>query len=310
MNHNQESPLDESDDSLDRLIRAATAQPPPVEVKHRVIEIAAAFPLSSRASSWRARTRSWFLVASAAATVAAACVIAFLLLPSSSVGWEDVTKAVGSQRWIRASTGEEGQQRTIWISPQRRLWAFRAVDWFIFIDGRQRAKYEYRSGEKRVTRMAVSEQDTRLVSPVDYMSQGLWLFGTERVVSQQRREVSEAGKNWVEFELVFWRGQMNHGTLRVDPETQLPVSLLLRSPTDATKSQKWAFDYPADGPTDIYALGVSAGTKIDDQMPSEECLRALHAIAASRARIGDFRLVVAEASGLAGHIVWRKGDRW
>jgi hypothetical protein len=103
---------------------------------------------------------------------------------------------------------------------------------------------------------------------------------------------------------------MTHGTLRVDPETQLPVSLLLRSPTDATKSQKWAFDYPADGPTDIYALGVSAGTKIDDQMPSEECLRALHAIAASRARIGDFRLVVAEASGLAGHIVWRKGDRW
>ncbi len=100
MNPNREPSHDESDDALDRAIRAAIAQPPPVELKHRVIERAAVFTPSSRALWWCARRRSWFLAASAAATVAAACVSALLMLPSSSVGWEDVTTAVKSQRWI------------------------------------------------------------------------------------------------------------------------------------------------------------------------------------------------------------------
>jgi hypothetical protein len=309
MNPNHELPRDKSDDVLDRMIRAATFEPPPAEARQRVLERAATITPKSRASSWRRRTRPWFLLASAAATVAA-CAIGFLLLPSASVGWEDVTKAVISQRWIRARAGDKDKQRTIWLSPEHRLWAFRTADWFIFIDGRQRARYEYNMRDNRIAKTAMGEEDARLVSPVDYMSQGLWLFGTERVVSQQRREVIESGKKWVEFELIFWRGETNHGTLRIDPETRLPVYLLLRSPATPAKSQKWAFDYPANGPTNIYALGVLAGTIIDDRMPSEECLQVLRAIAASRARIGDFRLLVAETGTREDHIVWRKGDRW
>src|SRR5262245_18334244 len=122
MNANRELPQDESDDALDRLIRAATAQPPPLEVKQRVIEIAAALTPSSGALRWRGRRRSWFLAA-AAATVAAACVVAFLVLPSSSLGWEDVTKAVKSQPWIRATPTWEDGKSTMWLSPQRRIWA-------------------------------------------------------------------------------------------------------------------------------------------------------------------------------------------
>jgi hypothetical protein len=57
------------------VLRAATAQPPSLEVKQRVIELAAVLTLSSRDSRWPRRGRSWFLAA-AAATVAAACVMA------------------------------------------------------------------------------------------------------------------------------------------------------------------------------------------------------------------------------------------
>ena len=74
-----------------------------------------------------------------------------------------------------------------------------ANDWFIFTDGRERAKYEYHAKKKRIEKTALSEEDARLVSPVDYVSQGLWLFGTEKVVSQQKREFREAGKKWIEL---------------------------------------------------------------------------------------------------------------
>jgi len=78
---------------------------------------------------------------------------------------------------------------------------------------------------------------------------------------------------------------------------------------------RYDFTYPAEGPTDIYALGVPADKMIDDRMPSKEAMRALDAVAASRARIGDFRLTVTATSGKGfliphGLIVWRKGDRW
>lgn len=310
MNTTHKSPHDESDEALDRVICAATVQPPPLDVKNRVIEVAAAFASGHHARMRPATRRSWLILASAAAAISAACLIAFLLLPSASVGWADVSAAVKSQKWIRATVTWSGKQSSMWLSPERQVWAFRTDNWFIFSDGRQRAKYEYRTRDKQIAKMPLGEEDERRVLPVDYLSQGPWLFGTERVVSQKRREVTEAGKKWIEFEMVFWRGDMKLGTLRVDPETRLPVYLLLRSPTDSTKSMKYDFDYPADGPADIYALGVPAGITVDDRMPSEESLRVLRAIAASRARIGDFRLVVAASPGRGSYIVWRKGDRW
>ncbi len=112
--------------------------------------------------------------------------------------------------------------------------------------------------------------------------------------------------------MTLWRGDMNQATLRVDPETRLPVYLLLMSPKNSKESIKWQFDYPADGPTDIYALGVPHETKIDDRMPLNDALAVLPGIAKSREGIGDFRLLVGEYPdyGYFGSVVWRKGDRW
>jgi hypothetical protein len=137
------------------------------------------------------------------------------------------------------------------------------------------------------------------------------MFGTEKLVSQKRREITEAGKKWIDFEIKFYRVEYYSGTLRVDPETRLPVYMLTKASQDATKSKKFSFDYPADGPADIYALGVPAKIKIDDRMPPKDCQQVLSAMAASRERIGDFRLIVAvEGSWVPSQIVWRKGDKW
>jgi hypothetical protein len=275
MNTHREASHAGADETLDRMIRAAIALPSPVDIKDRAIARAAAFIPGSRARRWGVPLRPWIRAASATVTVAAACVIALLMMPSSSIGWDDVTKAVKSQQWIRATTTHS----TTWLSPERQVWAFRKDDdWFIFMDGRQQAKYEYRTSQKQIAKMAMREEDKRLVSPTDYLSHGIWLFGTEKVVSQTRREVKEDGKKWIEFDLVFWRGDMSLGTLRVDPEARLPVCLLLRSRSDGTKSVRYDYNYPAEGPTDIYALGVPADKAIDDRMPSKEAMGVLAAI--------------------------------
>ena len=196
-------------------------------------------------------------------TVSAVVLIALALLPSPSVGWADVTTAIQSQKWIRGTvTYPDGGRATIWLSPERQIWAFRLEQqgWSQFFDGQQRAKYEYRRGNERITRLLLGEEEARRSSFFDGLSQDEtrlhpWLFG-EKIVSQKQRRVMEAGKTWIEFQLVLWRGPVNQATLRVDPDTKLPVFALFASPDDATQTYKWQFDYPADGPSDIYALGV------------------------------------------------------
>lgn len=274
----------------------------------------------------RMRHRRHILTAAAGAiaSIGIALFLVIALVPSPSVGWDDVTKAIQAQKWIRGTVTFPGNDRaTMWLSPGRQIWAFKSKKSFRFFDGREQARYEYRGGDKPITKWPLGEDDAQRILPVDSLSQsdnmiGPWLFGTEKIVQQKRQDVKDAGKTWIEFQMVLWRGEMNQATLRVDPKTKLPVYLLSFSPNDATKFSKWEFDYPADGPTDIYALGVPRGTKIDDRTPSDDALRVLHAMAASRARIGSFRMMESHEIGLVnnnvvvhpGAVVSRKGSRW
>ena len=75
------------------------------------------------------------------------------MLPSASVGWADVMKAIKSQKWIRASGIHQRDNRTwkstMWLSPKLEVWAFHDTDdWFLFFDGRRQEKYEYQHGPK------------------------------------------------------------------------------------------------------------------------------------------------------------------
>ncbi len=256
------------------------------------------------------------VAASMAAMIGVAFFVAITLFPQQSVGWAEVTKAIQSQKWIRGTSIFAGEKRaTMWLAPQRRIWAFSLNGSFYFYDGPKKTKYQYLGGGKPITKLPLGEDDAQRILPIEALSQGQsaigpWLFGTEKIVEQQRREIIEAGKTWIEFQIVLWRGEMNQATLRVDPETRLPVYLLTTSSKDPTKSSKWVFDYPVDGPSDIYALGVPQEIKIDDRMPPDNILWVLDAITASRASIGDFRLIVGQSPSYASSVVYRKGNRW
>ena len=166
-------------------------------------------------------------------------------------------------------------------------------------------------------KLPLGDMDAEKILPIEALSQDQeaispWVLGMDKIVAQSRSEVTEDGKTWIDFHLVVSRLENNHGTLRVDPKTKLPVQLRFDSPKDPAKSFKWEFDYPAEGPGDIYALGVPRDAAIEDLMPSADAQKVLAAMAASRAKIGDFRLIVSDepATSELGIIVWRKGNRW
>lgn len=268
-----------------------------------------------RARAWRRRIPA--AVTAVVAMGATAVGILLMLTPAPSVGWAEVVEELQARPWIRGTaTLTDGDAVTMWLSPERRIWAYKLGigGTSLFCDGRQRVKYEHRGGENAITKLPLGEEDAQRVLPVEALSRdesaiGPWLFG-EKIVQQRRQEVTEAGKTWIDFKLTLWRGPTNQATLRVDPETRLPVYILLESPTGKTEPIKWEFDYPADGPADIYALGVPRETKIDDQMPNDEVVAVLDAMAASRALVGDFRLTVGDQADRRTFVVSRKGDRW
>jgi DNA-directed RNA polymerase specialized sigma24 family protein len=262
---------------------------------------------------WRRR-----FTAAAVATVAVlatAVGILLMLTPAPSVGWAQMVEALQSQPWIRGRvTFSDGDHGTMWLSPQQRIWAYRLGGSCRFYDGRARVKYEHRGRNRPILKLPLGEEEAQRVLPVEALSRdesalGPWMFG-EKIIQQERHEVTEAGKKWIDFKLTLWRGDANQATLRVDPENRLPVYLLAESPTGDVPPIKWEFDYPDDGPTDIYAMGVPRETEIDDQMPDDDVVAALDTIAASRALLGDFRLTVGLQADYRSFIVSRKGNRW
>lgn len=252
------------------------------------------------------------------ATTSAALFIALTLFRSPSVGWAEVTKALESQNWIRGTfSSPNGHQGTMWLSPRRQVWAFSDSYFKQFCDGSSHTKYERRGSRQPILKLPLGDVDAENILPLAALSQdgdtiSPWVLGRDKVIAQSRSEVTEDGETWIEFHLVLWRLDDNEGTLRVDPKTKLPVELRFASSKDPAKSYRWEFDYPAEGPGDIYALGVPHNVKIEDRMPSADAQKVLDAMAASRARIGDFRMIVAQEPAIAGSgvIVWRKGICW
>lgn len=310
--------MNENDSLKDRLetVGAALRSRPVIadrvmaQVREQVVELEDSRPV---ARVWRRRLAAAVLsLAGMAATLVA---ILFALAPSPSVGWAQVVEALQTQRWIRGKvTFASGGEGTMWVSPYQQVWAYKVGGTTRFFDGRERVKYEQSGKDGPILKLPLGEEDAQRVLPVEALSRdetaiGPWLFG-ERIIQQERHEVAEGGKNWIEFKLTRWRGDTNQATLRVDPDNRLPVYLLLESPTGELPPIKWEFDYPDDGPSNIYDLGVPHDTEIDDQVPDDDVVAALDTIAASRDLVGDFRLTVGDQADHRSFVVSRKGKLW
>jgi hypothetical protein len=97
-----------------------------------------------------------------------------------------------------------------------------------------------------------------------------------------------------------------HAVLRVDPDVKLPVFLQFAADK---KSVRYDFDYPPNGPEDVYALGVPRDARMDDRLPSLEVSRIQRTVAAGQKDLDNYFAVVYDNLQSA-HLIWRKGEKW
>ncbi len=271
-------------------------------------------PVANGASSFAPRANRIVVAVVCMVTIAAG--ISLTMLPTSVVAWADVATVIQSQQWIRGTaTYGDGEQGTIWLSPTRQVWAYQLGEACYYFDSVERVKWEYSGPGSTMQVLPLGEGNPGHVLPIGAMavedaSVEPWLFSTEKIVHQERREVEEAGRTWIEFDMVLWRGANNLATLRVDPETRLPVHLVFASADDTAETVTWEFDYPQSGPADVYALGVPEDTRVVDLRLPAEAQEVLDAMAAGRDRMGEFRMLVAPSPGFFGYAVWRKENQW
>ena len=248
----------------------------------------------------------------AVSAVAAAIAVAVVLWPATAnVSLAQVAAAARAQPWIRgrATLPHEKVHAEIWMSHEHRVWALKIGRDIQFTAGREGAMYRYHGG-KTLTKYPATDEWERQQSPYRAMSQvadnlGPWLFGIETISQQERREVQEGGKTWIDYHLVVLRSRR---ILRVDPATRLPVFMRIAPDQPGEAAIEYVFDYPAEGPRDVYALGVPRDVRLIDLMPGPEAARMIDGMSGSRRAIGDFKMFVVEGSDL--RVVWRKGDRW
>ena len=186
--------------------------------------------------------RRW-LPYSLATSVAAAIVIAagvWALVPSNS--WAEVVKAMQTRAWIHGVFKLQQGDMDCWLSPEHKIHAVRFGNGgVVFDDAKNMIRTQYRVGSEGASEGVIIREP---LSPVllagshhfmqmfESMVRGEEPGGDSwpnaQTVSRERRDVTENGKMWTEFDFGLRFGkqeEISHVVVRVDPETKLPVSM-------------------------------------------------------------------------------------
>jgi hypothetical protein len=330
---NDETYKPDSPDELPGVLRAAVdrlkQRPIPQAAMQRALDRAARCASPIRWTERRLIQRA----ALGFAAAVAACIALSLWLAQPSDLWANVVKAVQARPWIHARLQDAapGQSREFWTSTSRAVGGSRSGEEISFFDDRLRISYHYKPQEKVLYRLPASAQDLGQGEQFLAMFQGLFRGDSElkaglpgMVLKDQKRiQTEKDGRKWDQYELHFQIPSHPdvdmHMTFLVDAQTRLPRSMTMTGRPG--QSLEWNFDYPENGPADIYALGVPKDAKLIDRVPTGDMPRMLAAMQAGRDRFDDFHAIVVRSSspdsfGGPGQeipmlfLVWKKGNRW
>ena len=246
--------------------------------------------------------------------VAVSALVAFLQLQPRFV-WAHVVRAVQERPWIHgAAKASKGIVDEFWLSLPRELSATRHGEFVRYDDLRAGIRYEFDPRKTVLVRRPLRddgefESAARMFRAIFGGDPDVGFGSGERIIKRDRRSINVDGRNWLEYEWAISRyddGKTATATVRVDPERKLPVFLQLSA---AGETLRYDFDYPAEGPADIYALGVPRESRVDDQLPSLETSRIARVVEAGRKDLDGYFAVVYEYLTQA-RLVWRKGDKW
>jgi len=274
------------------------------------------------------RRRAALSVVASAALVLVGVVV---WVTGSDLSWAQVVAAVQAKPWIHGTVKwPDGRTHESWFSPLRQVSAGGDSEQLVFNDYREKVRYIYDSQEKTLVfepeSPAVTERSLSFQRLFDAIYRGNAKldnpFPEMEIVNQKKRHLREGGRSWIEYQLELradW-GDVRL-TFRVDPQSRLVESMTdITTPRgDASREKhsevKWTFDYPEQGPADIYALGVPRTATIDDRVPKGELARLYDGVKNGRDRFPRTYLAIVTHSLRSGSqpipmFIWRKEKKW
>jgi hypothetical protein len=263
------------------------------------------------------------------AGVAAALLVGLAVgLLGSAPTWAQVVAAVRAKPWVHATVKTTtGKTAEFWLSAEREVAASRDDDRICFDNYPEKSRYTYDTRKKTLVREPESrvdrEQWQSMLNLFDAVFHGDAtlsnpLPGTQ-LVGQKHRTLTEAGRSWTDYQLDLTADSAGvRLTFRVDPRTRLPKSMAFVStphsdaPKMASIEAEFVFDYPEQGPADIYALGVPRSARVDDRVPHGELARLLDGINNSRDKFPQTYLAAVSRGNAKAlpQFIWRKGEKW
>jgi hypothetical protein len=263
--------------------------------------------------------RAWFAGAGAAAVVLIA--LLFWWMQPSTTAWSQVVETVRTVPWIHGkAVGGDGKSQESWASFSRNIGAIRAGNMIRYDDFRSGIRYEYDTQQKKLFRLSTSGEE--VFKSEEGMFRAIFRgdatlgdsFPGHPIVRQRQRTVNEQGRRWILYELEFGDpdnrdpGKTMSVVVRVDPERMLPDSMTF---SRGDEKRQLTIDYPADGPADIYALGVPRDAPVEDRMPSPDLDRIIKIVQRNRRDFGNYLAVAGGGSKPSIlHLVRCKGDKF
>jgi hypothetical protein len=336
MNNNHEQTAHEAselDVPLRRCVAAVLATPIPPESLSRVVERVSALQVERPQPPAQRRWLPYSLATSVAAALLIAAGI-WALTPSSS--WAEVVKAMQTRAWIHGVFKMRQGDMECWLSPEHKIHAVRFGNGgVVFDDVKNMTRTQYRVAPDNVSESVVIRErlSPESVAGSHHFMQmfesmvrgeepGANGWPNAKQVSRERRNITDNGRTWTEFDFGLRFGMqelITHVVIRVDSKTNLPASMQFKDPNGEIGTEL-VLDYPESNawPRDVYDLGVPRDAKVDDRMPSKQLDELIARVREGQEKFGPYAAIVAVSLGSDSkpwqafryELVWRKGAKF
>ncbi len=264
----------------------------------------------------RHNLRPWWITSGVAAAVVLVAGI-FALRPTDA--WAEVVKAVRSQKWIHlVRIDMDGNVTEEWESPSGATSAAKSSSEIRLVDKQTSLMQVYYPNQNKLVRLELNDQE-----PIDSMKLfiDLLLGNSDRlrhlkVLNRQHRSVMEHGQSWNEICLTV---QPIGGTTmiwisKIDPKTHLPRTFRVEIPDRVelvNNLPEARFDYPAEGPLTLVALGVPDDAILEDRVPKDSLKNIMAKMKEQRMKLGAYHLqLFYGTTSQISRESWKDGNKW
>ncbi|KAA1260240.1 hypothetical protein LF1_27790 [Rubripirellula obstinata] len=196
--------------------------------------------------------------------------------------WAEMIEALRSTPWVQTDSGRTSS----WFSASNQVMAMRNTNQTVFASQRSGTQLKYVREESRIYQTNAGEAwlplERELIAWLlassqgnnDSFSRSLVPEDNFTLVSESARSIDDASGRWLELTVAFESNQQPSraftAVFLLDPRTKLPVSCRVHQGALASARviapsswQQVSFDYPSEGPANIFDLGIAADTPIE-----------------------------------------------